>query len=90
MTKTRSKPPFDSRKGGLSCGEIAEGNLTDRYLRHELSPRERAAFEVHYFSCDRCFEDLTIDIAVSADLGKAPLSAGGPRTGPRRDKRRTR
>lgn len=36
--------------------EIQEREIIERYVRHQLPPDERRAFEEHYFACDQCFE----------------------------------
>lgn len=35
--------------------EIEQQDIIERYLRHQLKPDERRAFQEHYFACDECF-----------------------------------
>ena len=36
--------------------EIEKNEVIERYVRHQLSPDERRAFQEHYFACEECFE----------------------------------
>ena len=36
--------------------EIQEGEIIERYVRRQLAPDERRAFQEHYFACEECFE----------------------------------
>ena len=38
--------------------EIQEGEIIERYVRHQLAPAERRAFQEHYFACEECFEQV--------------------------------
>lgn len=38
--------------------QIQEEEIIERYVRNQLEPAEREAFEEHYFTCDECFENL--------------------------------
>lgn len=38
--------------------EIQEGELIERYVRHQLAPAERRAFQEHFFACEECFEQV--------------------------------
>ena len=35
--------------------EIEQQDIVERYVRHQLKPDERRAFQEHYFACDECF-----------------------------------
>lgn len=35
--------------------EIEQQDIIERYVRHQLKPDERRAFQEHYFACDECF-----------------------------------
>lgn len=37
--------------------QIQNNEVIERYVRHQLSPAERLAFQEHYFDCDQCFEE---------------------------------
>ena len=38
--------------------QIENEQVVERYVRNQLTPEERQAFEEHFFSCDMCFEKL--------------------------------
>ncbi|MGE0131383.1 MAG: hypothetical protein AB7U82_25155 [Blastocatellales bacterium] len=38
--------------------EIQDGEIIERYVRRQLAPDERRAFQEHYFACDECFEQV--------------------------------
>jgi hypothetical protein len=38
--------------------EIQEGEMIERFVRHQLAPAERRAFQEHYFACEECFEQV--------------------------------
>ncbi|HZS07892.1 MAG TPA: zf-HC2 domain-containing protein [Blastocatellia bacterium] len=38
--------------------EIQESEFVERYVRHQLAPEERRAFQEHFFACDECFEQV--------------------------------
>lgn len=38
--------------------EIENRELVERYVRNQLTPEERQAFEEHFFGCQECFEKL--------------------------------
>jgi hypothetical protein len=38
--------------------EIEDQEIIERYVRNQLAPEERQAFEEHFFACDACFEKL--------------------------------
>jgi hypothetical protein len=38
--------------------EIEHDEIVERYVRGQLTPENRHAFEEHYFACDECFEKV--------------------------------
>lgn len=38
--------------------EIEDQEIIERYVRNQLAPQERQAFEEHFFGCQECFERL--------------------------------
>lgn len=38
--------------------EIEDQEIIERYVRNQLAPQERLAFEEHFFGCQECFEKL--------------------------------
>jgi len=47
----------------MSCAEVIDRSVAEQYVAGSLSEAERDAFEAHYFSCARCFDELrTIEV----------------------------
>jgi tetratricopeptide (TPR) repeat protein len=44
----------------LTCEEVRERDLPERYVRGELDEEEARSYEEHYFSCSECFEELQL------------------------------
>ncbi len=40
--------------------EVQQREIVERYVRHQLTPDERRAFQEHYFSCAECFEQVQL------------------------------
>lgn len=40
--------------------DIKDQEIVERYVRNQLSPEERRAFEEHFFGCEECFAKLQI------------------------------
>lgn len=40
--------------------DIEDQEIVERYVRNQLSPEERRAFEEHFFGCEECFEKLQV------------------------------
>jgi Putative zinc-finger len=38
--------------------KIEDEEIIERYVRSQLAPEERRAFEEHFFSCDECFDKV--------------------------------
>jgi hypothetical protein len=61
--------------------EIEQQDVAERYVRSQLSPEQRTAFEEHFFACDECFAQLQAtqrfiagirDVAASGLLARSP------------------
>lgn len=48
----------------LTCSEVAEDALIERYLAGELPDDDVEALESHYLTCDRCYDELRLAVAV--------------------------
>jgi hypothetical protein len=59
----------------IDHAEIEWQETIDRYLRGELAPQERRAFEEHFFACDHCFEGVQTAERFAAGV-RAAASAG--------------
>jgi hypothetical protein len=42
--------------------------MIERYIRHELAPGERRAFQEHYFECEECFEQVQMTARLIAGV----------------------
>src|ERR1044071_4896499 len=38
--------------------QIDNEEVVERYVRNQLTPEERTAFEEHFFGCEECFDNL--------------------------------
>jgi hypothetical protein len=54
----------------LTCERVDEDDLDTRYLAGRLSDAESAAFEEHFFACDRCWALVHRGAAISAAWAK--------------------
>ena len=54
----------------LTCEEIENTELAEKYLLGRLSPDEQEAYEDHYFRCSRCFDDLQLRQGMQAELSE--------------------
>jgi tetratricopeptide (TPR) repeat protein len=52
----------------MTCEQISNGEIVERYLRDDLGEDAREAFEQHYFACDRCFALLQTLRDVQSEL----------------------
>jgi len=52
----------------MTCREVEEQEVVERYVLDRLTDSDRNAFEQHYFECDSCFEQLQMAIALQEDL----------------------
>ena len=61
--------------------QIEDQEIVERYVRNQLAPEEKRAFEEHFFSCDGCFNKLQSMEHFVAGLrhaGSSGMLAGGP------------
>ena len=42
----------------MNCEQVSLNELAERYLLGQLSQADQEAYELHYFECARCFEEL--------------------------------
>ena len=66
----------------MTHDEIEQGDVIDSYVRGDLTPAARDAFEEHYFGCDECFAKVreieTLRGAVHAGAEAGWLAANVP------------
>lgn len=63
----------------LTCEQVDQEELDRRYVQGRLSEADAAAFEEHFFGCDRCWRLVKGGGAVRAALAKDAVPVG--RTG---------
>lgn len=51
--------------------EVQQGEIIERYVRHQLTPAERQAFQEHYFACEECFEQVEMTARFVAGVRQA-------------------
>lgn len=70
------------------CPQTRGADAVERYLKGEMDPGERDAFEAHYFECDACWRQLRLGLETRSAFsrtGEDPdLRAGVDAPGPRR------
>ncbi len=49
----------------------AQQDIIERFVRHQLSPDERRAFQEHYFDCEECFEQVQMTARFMAGVQQA-------------------
>ena len=64
----------------MTCNDVQERDLAERYLLGHLDDAEREAFELHYFACARCYSNVQALGAVRDALAHQPVR---PRAGRR-------
>jgi tetratricopeptide (TPR) repeat protein len=52
----------------MSCSEVEEQNMAERYLLDQVTEAERDEFEKHYFACRSCFDRLQTHLALQSEL----------------------
>jgi len=60
-----------SAKSPMDCDRVAREDVLESYLGDRLSPDDRDAFELHYFECERCLDDLRLLESIRAELQPA-------------------
>jgi len=64
--------------------QIEEQEIIERYVRDQLAPEEKRAFEEHFFSCEECFDKVQVTerfvagIRDAAGRGMLAEDARGP------------
>lgn len=61
--------------GGLTCAEVAERGLIERYVAGSATPADVQAFEAHYMTCQDCQAHLRLAAAIRATLPGLPTGA---------------
>src|SRR5262245_35841385 len=59
----------------MTCDDVVNGEIVEKYVLDELTEETREAFEQHYFECGRCFELLQTHRALQVELDRTRASA---------------
>ena len=59
----------------MTCDEVVNGEIVEKYVLDDLRDETRNAFERHYFECGRCFELLQTYQAIQAELARTREAA---------------
>ncbi|MBI1763847.1 MAG: zf-HC2 domain-containing protein [Acidobacteria bacterium] len=51
--------------------EVQQGEIVERFVRRQLTPDERRAFQEHYFGCEECFEQVEMTARFVAGVRQA-------------------
>lgn len=54
--------------------QIQDNEVIERYVRQQLTPTERQAFQEHYFACDECFDQVQMSARFIAGVREASRS----------------
>ncbi len=68
----------------MDCQRIGAEDIAERYLLGRLTERDRDAYELHFFTCARCFADLQTLRSVQAELERTAPAATTEIAGGRR------
>jgi tetratricopeptide (TPR) repeat protein len=58
----------------MDCEQVRREELAEKYVTGHLSEAEQEAFELHYFECASCFEELRALRALQAELDRGGLA----------------
>lgn len=64
----------------MTCDDVVNGEIVEKYVLDALGDESRDAFEQHYFECGRCFELLQTYRAMQAELARTREAADVERT----------
>lgn len=55
----------------LTCTEVADLGLVERYLAKRLAPEELELFEAHLMTCPDCQRDIRLAVALRRECARA-------------------
>ena len=58
----------------MNCEQVSQQEIAERYLLGQLSETDQEAYELHYFECARCFEELQTHQALQTELKRSAAS----------------
>src|SRR5262249_231625 len=55
----------------MNCEQVTKEEITEKYFLGRLTEAEQGAFELHFFECERCFEEVEAVRALQTELRQA-------------------
>jgi tetratricopeptide (TPR) repeat protein len=55
----------------MNCEQVTKEDITEKYLLGRLTEAEQGAFELHFFECERCFEEVESLRMLQTELRRA-------------------
>jgi tetratricopeptide (TPR) repeat protein len=55
----------------MNCEQVTKEEITEKYLLGRLTEAEQGAFELHFFECERCFEEVESLRVLQTELRRA-------------------
>src|SRR5262245_48042410 len=55
----------------MNCEHVTKEEITEKYVLGRLTEAEQGAFELHFFECERCFEEVETFRALQTELRRA-------------------
>ena len=55
----------------MNCAQVTKEEITEKYLLGRLTEAEQGAFELHFFECERCFEEVESLRMLQTELRRA-------------------
>jgi tetratricopeptide (TPR) repeat protein len=52
----------------MNCEQVTKEEITEKYLLGRLTEAEQGAFELHFFECERCFDEVETFRALQTEL----------------------
>jgi anti-sigma factor RsiW len=56
----------------MNCEQVTKEEISEKYLLGRLSEAEQGAFELHFFECERCFEEVESLRMLQTELRQNP------------------
>jgi tetratricopeptide (TPR) repeat protein len=60
----------------MHCEQIVREGFSEKYVSGELGEADREAYELHYFECERCSNELEALVLLRAELERSAPRAG--------------
>jgi tetratricopeptide (TPR) repeat protein len=67
----------------MNCEQVTKEEITEKYVLGRLTEAEQGAFELHFFECERCFEEVESLRMLQTELRRAASSVRAETSKPR-------